>query len=462
MRVAQEYDGRSERLCVTSLCLDTKVLAAVHNQLKSNSFASKWANIVCDWCLKHFAEFAEAPGPTGIEARFTEWAPAADEALAKIVESWLTGLDPESGLSTDYAIELVRKTAQKASLKKVIAQATIALERGKSEEAAELIKAWERPRIGQPLDGVFPLDDPLAIAAAFEHSTREPLVQYRGSIGEFFGPTLSADCFVSLVAPEKCGKSYWLMDICWSGVAQGRRVALFSVGDMSQSQMLLRLSPKLCRKPLKKGNFRIPTSLTYKDKTPIVEYMQRRSQSDISQEETIEAFQSFRGNDEKRFRLVTEPACSLSAFDISNRIKRWAEEEGYVPEIVVIDYADILADPPGHKERRHAISANWAELRALSTRMKCLVVTATQANASGYESWLLSKSSFSESKTKLAHPTAVFGLNVTDEERRLGVTRLNSIAVRESEYQMDNPGTVLGVAGCSKVGRPAIVSSWLT
>lgn len=132
-----EHDGRSERLCITSLCLDTKVLAAVHNQLEPSSFGSKWANIVCGWCLKHFSEYGESPGPTGIEARFTEWAPSADEALAKIVESWLTGLDPESGLSTDYAIELVRKTSQKASLKRLNAQLTVALEKNKSEEAAE-------------------------------------------------------------------------------------------------------------------------------------------------------------------------------------------------------------------------------------------------------------------------------------------------------------------------------------
>lgn len=338
---------------------------------------------------------------------------------------------------------------------------TVALEKNKSEEAAELVTGWSRPKVGESLDGVFPLEDESAISQAFDHAQRDSLITYPGALGEFFGPTLCQDAFFAFLAPEKSGKSYWLSDICWTGVRQNQRVALFSVGDMSQSQMLLRLAPKLCRKPLKKGNFRIPKSLTYKDKTPVVEFEQRRSQSDISKQEMLDAFRSFRGEDAKRFRLVTEPAGSVSAFDISKRIKRWADEEGWTPTVVVLDYADILAGPPGIKETRDQINANWQELRALSTRMNCLVVTATQSDAEGYSSWVLSKKNFSDCKKKIAHVTNFVGINMTEEERKLGVCRFNAIATRESEFLQDYTGSMVAVAGSSKVGRPALVSTWI-
>jgi hypothetical protein len=93
--------------------------------------------------------------------------------------------------------------------------------------------------------------------------------------------------------------------------------------------------------------------------------------------------------------------------------------------------------------------------------MKCLVLTATQSDADGYSSWLLTKKNFSDSKKKIANVSALFGINCTEEERRMNVCRLNPIAIREADYLNDTPGTIVGVAGCSKVGRPHIVSTWI-
>ena len=69
-------------------------------------------------------------------------------------------------MTTDYAIDLVRKTAQKASLKRLHGQLSVALEKNKSEEAAELVTGWSRPKVGESLDGVFPLEDESAISQA--------------------------------------------------------------------------------------------------------------------------------------------------------------------------------------------------------------------------------------------------------------------------------------------------------
>ena len=53
--------------------------------------------------------------------------------------------------------------------------------------------------------------------------------------------------------------------------------------------------------------------------------------------------------------------------------------------------------------------------------MKPLVVTATQADANSYDRTSLKMSNFSEDKRKLAHVTAMYGLNQDPAGREKGI-----------------------------------------
>jgi replicative DNA helicase len=155
---------------------------------------------------------------------------------------------------------------------------------------------------------------------------------------------------------------------------------------------------------------------------------------------------------------LTHAAGTITAKDIANQVTRWADE-GWVPEVIVIDYADILGAPIGLREKIEQIDHTWRELRAMSTQMRCLVLTASQSNKEGQTAWLLNKGNFSDSKTKVAHVTAMIGLNMTESERRQNICRYNYVALREAEFMQDKPAYV-AVAGCTRVGRPSLISCW--
>ena len=124
----------------------------------------------------------------------------------------------------------------------------------------------------------------------------------------------------------------------------------------------------------------------------------------------------------------------------------WERQDGFVPDVIVIDYADLLApDGGGVQEFRHKQDQVWKSLRALSQERHVLTVTATQADADSYKKDSLSLSNFSEDKRKLAHVTAQYGLNQDPQgkEKRLGILRVNEIVVREGEFSPDNEVTVL-------------------
>jgi hypothetical protein len=136
----------------------------------------------------------------------------------------------------------------------------------------------------------------------------------------------------------------------------------------------------------------------------------------------------------------------------------WEREDNFIADVIVIDYADLLAPDPdiARLEWRNQVNKIWQRLRRLSQERACLVLTATQANARSYdEKKLLTRRNFSEDKRKLAHVTAMFGLNQTGEEKELNVLRVNPIVVREEEY---SPSQSITLLQRLQKGRPIAAS----
>ena len=140
---------------------------------------------------------------------------------------------------------------------------------------------------------------------------------------------------------------------------------------------------------------------------------------------------------------------------MQTELDKWKSLYDWVPDVIVIDYADIVAPPRGVKEPRDQVNEIWKALRAMSQRQHCLVVTATQTNAASYEAKTLGRQHYANDKRKYAHVTALAGINVTAEEKEAGVARYNWIVLREGQYSSRK---CVHVAGCLAIGQPSLVS----
>ena len=155
-------------------------------------------------------------------------------------------------------------------------------------------------------------------------------------------------------------------------------------------------------------------------------------------------------------RLSCHPNSSLTVGGIRAILQNW-ERTGWVPDVIVIDYADILAPPHGIADTRDQINSTWKQLRALSQSTHSLVVTATQADAASYNTNTIGRANFSEDKRKLAHVTGLVGLNANSDEKECGILRLNWIVLRESAFTETQ---CVHVAGCLEIGNPAVKSTF--
>jgi len=157
--------------------------------------------------------------------------------------------------------------------------------------------------------------------------------------------------------------------------------------------------------------------------------------------------------------LECYPTGTMSVADLRAQLDIWETMEGWTPDLVVIDYADILAPEPGteHMSTRDQQNANWKAMRRLSMEKHCLVVTVTQSDAAGLEARSLRLSNFSEDKRKYSHATAFVSIQKTPDEERRGLARMGLLLVREGELRSGEEVTLLQDL---RRGNPMVASYW--
>lgn len=462
MRI-ERRSGGDERRIVTGMIVDDAVLAKLTGVwVKEGHFGNQWANLIGGWCVRHFEKYGTAPR-ADIEGIFQSWADRkGDKDTVAIVEKFLGGLSEEydnlsSESNTQYVLDLAGEHFNKVRLRKLAETIEGDIEDGDLEAATKRVHEFGRLEVGGGA-GVDVMFDEAAIQHAFE-SKSEPIIRYPSSLGMFFGDSLERDGFVAFMGPEKRGKSFWLIDVAWRAMCQRRRVAMFQCGDMSQAQTMRRLMVRAARRPLKAKTILYPTLIEHEPNDPIanVDHEERNYDKALDWRYAVKAARAVMERkaktDQSLFRLSTHAAGTVSVSGIKGILKIW-ERSGWTPDVVAIDYADILAGPPG-VEGRDAIDQTWMGLRALSQQYHCLVVTATQSDAASYKTNLIGREHFTNDKRKLAHVTGMIGLNQTPEEKHMGLIRLNFVGLREDEY---SEVKCVHVAGCLGLANPAIIS----
>jgi hypothetical protein len=429
-------------------------------------FRTKWCNIIATWCIKHFQQYGESPG-RNIETVFATWAERTkNKPLAGLIEMFLESLSGEyedggHEINSEYIIDLAGKHFNHVQLETLAEVIQAHLSQGEQDKALDKITTWNKIELGVGA-GVSVLGDMEAIQEAFAEKG-EPLVGFPGALGEFFGDSLERDGFIAFMGPDKRGKSFWLSEISYRALLRRCRVAYFEAGDLSQNQLMRRLMCRISRHPMKAGTVDYPIRIVRPEGefTAVVETEERKFNTPLSWRR---AWKSAREIMEKRVRsneplwkLSCHPNSTLSVNGVRSILDGWSRENGWTPDVIVIDYADIMASDHARLEPRDQNNERWKQLRALSQSLHCLVVTATQTDADAYKRNVITKSNFSEDKRKLAHVTGMIGLNQTPEEDGIGVMRLNWVVRREGAFQETK---CVHVARCLALANPSVISCW--
>ena len=92
---------------------------------------------------------------------------------------------------------------------------------------------------------------------------------------------------------------------------------------------------------------------------------------------------------------------------------------GFRPDLVVIDYGDLMKPGSRYSERRHELAILFEEIRGLAVELDCPLWTATQANRSALKKEVVGLEDLSESFDKAMIADVVIALCQTPEEEQM-------------------------------------------
>ena len=417
--------------------LDRSTLRSVASLGDVAQFKNKYAQLVYGWCAEHLNTYDEAPGKENVEAAFVKYCETRD---ATKVEGQITKLLDRVDsveVNTELVADKISTYFSRNSLNELRETVEDSLLTGDVEAAANAVTSWKRVEVGKD-KSIDVLRDSEAMREAFE-SKKEPLVTFPGGLGKFIGDDFCREGFISFMGPEKRGKTFAMMDVAWRAMQQKRRVAFIGLGDMSKPQYMMRFAVRASKRPQYPGKYMVPKSVSWNEEEKqanVDEWTTKSYEASLSWQEAtanMERITRRQGVNSPLLKLSAYANSTMSVDSIESVLDGW-DRDGWVPDVIVIDYADLLLPPRGASDERAANNANWKQLRKISQERHCLVVTATQASAASYDSFVVTRSHFSEDKRKLAHVTGMIGLNQTEDEKDDSVMRWNWIVRRDSSF----------------------------
>jgi hypothetical protein len=506
-----------ERIVVIGFITSKEVLDQVADIYQPDFLISVSARHVADWCIDYYKSFRKAP-ESDITGLFFEKSKKLRPEITEGIEDVLADLsdDFSSGeYSTQYLLKRVKEYFLTRKLEVFQEQLKILIDKGNFIEAETLALKFSPLQTSAVESINFSSPEALnRVELAFSESA-ECLIHYPKQLGLFFNDQLVRGGFVAFLAPEKRGKSFLLMDMVKRAAIQKRKVAFFQAGDMTEAQQLRRFCINICGKsdkekyctehyePIRDCIQNQMDTCTKEDRECSFGVFEQKTWDQIRKEVTFEelkeAYEStpdyrpcynckeYQSNKwgavwlrkipqtsplsvqkakkefEKLFiktprplMLSTHANGTLSLSKIDTILDNWERKDGFVPDVVVIDYADLLITDY-RMEERHRQNEIWKGLRRMSQERNCLVITVTQADAASYDTDTLKLKNFSEDKRKYAHVTAMYGLNQdkTGREKKIGIMRINPLLLREDDFEI---GGCVYVLQNLRRGQPCLQS----
>jgi hypothetical protein len=461
MKVTRLENSREKRI-LTAMILKRSVLGPISVQWQKDMFLSEWANIVGQWCISFYRKYHRPPGKS-IQSLATDWAEKqANQDKVALVEKFLATLSDEATpINSEYILDQAREHFNEVRKTKFASQVSSAVEIGQWDKVDEIVRELRPVHLGKGAD-IDLLQDEEAWRGAMEQQMDKSIVPYSGALKDFMGDSLSRGSFVSFMGPPGRGKSWLLLDVACRALRARNRVAFFCIGDMTQAQIVRRFMVRLCRNPRRPGMVKVPNHFSVNGKGHDVRWKEEEFQSGVTFEMAKKKFPLFQKEKlrSKRsfFKLQCHPTKSLTVERLRQIIEDWARED-WLADCVILDYSDLLKHTSKDRDSWNQINELWEQLRAIPQAYNNLLVTATQSARGGYSASLMKMEHVGGAALKNAHVSAMIGINHTDEEKALGIFRLNMLKLREDEFVTTR---TVYLASCLALGNPAVLSCWRT
>lgn len=438
-----------EKSIILGLIISTNFIKSIKDFCKVSLFQVPYARIVASWCFDYYNKYSAAPENHIMEIfNYNINNGKIQEDIVELIEKFLSNLEIDSNFidknikyhvdkASEYfrlrQVELLRDSLTDLCTKKLV------------DEAESAVGSFKRLSTAS-IDGIDVIHDDIS----FMFEDEEKLFRLRGALGELVGDICRQD-FISIAAPMKRGKTYWLQEIGLEAYWRGLNVLFYSL-EMSEKKMLRRIFQYLLAETKQPCEVEIP----YFDELNNIK-IDKRKKKGLSDAMVSRKQKKLEKLLQSKFLLCTRPTGSINVSDIKIHLDNLQHYKNFIPDVIIIDYADIMAsEKNSSREERHKLNDIWKALRGLAQERNCTVVTATQTNRSTFNKDI-EEDDIAEDIRKLAHATTVIALNQSKEDKRNNIMRVKVLVARDDEFYTDDEVIVLE---CRKIGKCYIDSRW--
>jgi len=287
----------------------------------------------------------------------------------------------------EKSLDFCRKQALKAALENAVDQMQAEKYESIVEEIRKAVLVGTAPALGHDFftdfEARFTRLQRNCVATGLDELDRK----------EIFNGGLGAGEIGVVVAATGVGKSHFLTMLGANALKQGKNVLHYTF-ELSETAVGVRYDSNLC---------------------------DMESNEVIDRKDEIMA----KYTDMKLGRLIIKefPTNTASIYTIRSHIER-LDVKGFIPDVIIIDYADIMRSTRQFDSLRHELKLIYEELRGFASEKGIPIWTASQSNKEGSNADVVDLSNMSEAYGKAMVADVVLSISRKSHEKATGWGRL--------------------------------------
>lgn len=396
-----------------------------------------YSRVIVSWIKPYFEEFGKAPKTDILKLYRSHISEISNESLQNNILTFIEKLDEKyNGKRNDaYAIQEAIKYLKSRNLQNLSQDIEAYITSGDIDKAESLITKYRKveKESGESVDL---LNDADIVRESFTEE-QDKLFSFKGAYGRLVGDIHRED-FIAFLASMKVGKTFTLIDCGIEALKNGLNVVMFSL-EMSRTNMIKRVWKSLSGQVTEDIEITVPEFVQEGEKYRVEEKTVHKKASSILEVEKKQKSlkRLFRGGN---LKIFAEPAYSMTVEKLETKLDD-LNHNGFIPDVIIIDYADIMLPSNSRLDYRNQLDDIWKRLRAMAQKRKCAVFTASQASR-GAINKEATADMISEDIRKLAHVTSMVSISKDEYCKNHSLAMFSQLAVREGEPITDRKSVV--------------------
>jgi len=486
-----KLDTSIEKNIITGLITSKEFTNKIATVFDINYFTNGFVRTLTSWAFDFYKSYKEPPGKH-IQDIFETHRTTLKPEQADIIEKFLQRLSDNyevSGINVDYLLSQTLEYFKKRELEITSGNVSVLLQQGKVKEAELELQKYRKVSF-QTSEWINPFD--LECVDSVFQMMETPFFTLPGKLGSFVGP-FRKEWLVGISGGFKKGKTWFLQEFAVIAVLNNIPTAFYSL-EMTKEQMLERIYKRLTGYCGDGGDFAYPCFDCILNQNGTCRRPERRNRTPLFADGEIPEFDPrsnyrpctfCRDNNisdyqlaswykvinreafdylnvtkwiermkvrfDKLLRVKRYPRFSANVSDITNDLEILQNSEGISPEMIVVDYVDILKPENSNNKGVDKEDETWMSLARLASERKALVVTGTQINKEGQEAEIQRLKHSARWVGKYGHIDVMLGVNQTSEEKDRGVVRMNTIAHRHEDFIPERTVSILQMLNAGQV-----------